>query len=115
MSKNLGSLGFGNKLRHRDPKTGKLTGESLKIDFVENAVSLGAEGIRVGTGEEFNSALKKARENEKTTAIIIELEPSDVPGYDSWWDVPIAEVSEMPTVQEARKEYEEKVKKERYF
>ncbi|MCH8288491.1 MAG: 3D-(3,5/4)-trihydroxycyclohexane-1,2-dione acylhydrolase (decyclizing) [Candidatus Marinimicrobia bacterium] len=115
LSKSLGSMGFGNKLRRRDPKTEKLTGDFLEIDFVENVISLGAEGIRAGTREEFDSALKKARGNEKTTAIIIELEPSDVPGYESWWDVPIAEVSEMQTVQQARKEYEEKVKKERYF
>ncbi|MCH7619276.1 MAG: 3D-(3,5/4)-trihydroxycyclohexane-1,2-dione acylhydrolase (decyclizing) [Candidatus Marinimicrobia bacterium] len=115
LSKSLGSRGFGNKLRRRDPKTGKLTGDFLEIDFVENVISLGAEGIRAGTREEFDSALKKARGNKKTTAIIIELEPSDVPGYESWWDVPIAEVSEMQTVQQARKEYEEKVKKERYF
>ena len=115
LSKSLGSMGFGNKLRRRDPKTGKLTGDFLEIDFVENVISLGAEGIRAGTREEFDSALKKARGNKKTTAIIIELEPSDVPGYESWWDVPIAEVSEMQTVQQARKEYEEKVKKERYF
>ena len=115
LSKGCGSLGFGNKLRHRDLKTGKLTGDFLDIDFVENVISLGAEGIKAGTREEFISALKQARENEKTTAIIVELEPSNVPGYESWWDVPIAEVSDMPTVQEARKEYEEKVKKERYF
>jgi len=29
-----------------------------------------------------------------------------VPGYESWWDVPIAEVSERPEVQRARKEYD---------
>ena len=115
LSKSLGSLGFGNKLQQRDPETGKLTGDFLKIDFVENVISLGAEAVRAKTREEFNSALENARENEKTTAIVLELEPSDVPGYESWWDVPIAEVSEMPTVQQARKEYEEKVKKERYF
>jgi hypothetical protein len=38
-----------------------------------------------------------------------------VPGYDTWWDVVVAEVSEMPTVQEARKEWEEKRAAERYF
>ena len=115
LSKSLGSLGFGNKLQQRDPETGKLTGDFLEIDFVQNVISLGAEAVRAKTREEFNSALENARENEKTTAIVLELEPSDVPGYESWWDVPIAEVSEMPTVQQARKEYEEKVKKERYF
>ena len=38
-----------------------------------------------------------------------------VPGYESWWDVPVAEVSEMPTVQEARKDWEEMRAKEQYF
>ena len=36
-------------------------------------------------------------------------------GYHSWWDVPIAEVSESQAVQEARAAYVEAVKKERYF
>jgi len=38
-----------------------------------------------------------------------------VPGYDSWWDVPIAEVSTMPQVQAARTEWEAMRKRERYF
>jgi 3D-(3,5/4)-trihydroxycyclohexane-1,2-dione acylhydrolase (decyclizing) len=38
-----------------------------------------------------------------------------VPGYESWWDVPIAEVSERDAVKAARKDYEEKRKKERFF
>jgi 3D-(3,5/4)-trihydroxycyclohexane-1,2-dione acylhydrolase (decyclizing) len=38
-----------------------------------------------------------------------------VPGYESWWDVPVAEVSEREAVQSARKKYEEARKKERYF
>jgi len=38
-----------------------------------------------------------------------------VPGYESWWDVPIAEVSERETVRTARAKYEEERKKERYF
>jgi 3D-(3,5/4)-trihydroxycyclohexane-1,2-dione acylhydrolase (decyclizing) len=29
-----------------------------------------------------------------------------VPGYDSWWDVPVAEVSEQPAVRAVRAEYE---------
>jgi 3D-(3,5/4)-trihydroxycyclohexane-1,2-dione acylhydrolase (decyclizing) len=30
-----------------------------------------------------------------------------VPGYESWWDVPVAEVSETASVREARAAYEE--------
>ncbi len=38
-----------------------------------------------------------------------------VPGYESWWDVPVAEVSEIETVQAAREEWEEMRTQERYF
>jgi 3D-(3,5/4)-trihydroxycyclohexane-1,2-dione acylhydrolase (decyclizing) len=38
-----------------------------------------------------------------------------VPGYESWWDVAIAEVSERESVKAARQKYEEARKKERIF
>ncbi len=38
-----------------------------------------------------------------------------VPGYESWWDVPVAEVSTMPEVQAARAAFEEQVKRERHL
>ena len=38
-----------------------------------------------------------------------------VPGYESWWDVPIAEVSDSEEVRQARKDWEEGRKKERYY
>jgi 3D-(3,5/4)-trihydroxycyclohexane-1,2-dione acylhydrolase (decyclizing) len=37
-----------------------------------------------------------------------------VPGYESWWDVAVAEVSEMESVREARTRYEEARKRERH-
>ena len=115
LSKSSGSLGFGNRFRNRDSTTGKLTGDFFAIDYLENARSLGAEAIRVGNRKEIIAALETARKNKKTTVIIMEIEPSRLPGYHSWWDVPIAEVSEMPSVQKVRKDYEAQVKKERYF
>jgi 3D-(3,5/4)-trihydroxycyclohexane-1,2-dione acylhydrolase (decyclizing) len=36
-----------------------------------------------------------------------------VPGYESWWDVPISEVSEIESIRAARAQYAEAVKKER--
>jgi 3D-(3,5/4)-trihydroxycyclohexane-1,2-dione acylhydrolase (decyclizing) len=38
-----------------------------------------------------------------------------VPSYDSWWDVPVAEVSEMEGVRAARTEWERMRAKERLF
>jgi 3D-(3,5/4)-trihydroxycyclohexane-1,2-dione acylhydrolase (decyclizing) len=29
-----------------------------------------------------------------------------VPNFDSWWDVPVAEVASQPSVQKAREAYE---------
>ena len=37
-----------------------------------------------------------------------------VPGYESWWDVAVAEVSEMDSVRKARASYEEARKRERH-
>ena len=38
-----------------------------------------------------------------------------VPGYESWWDVPIAEVSDAESVRRARRQYEENRTRERLF
>jgi 3D-(3,5/4)-trihydroxycyclohexane-1,2-dione acylhydrolase (decyclizing) len=36
-----------------------------------------------------------------------------VPGYEAWWDVPVAEVSESAAVRQARAAYDAAVGKER--
>ena len=38
-----------------------------------------------------------------------------VPSYESWWDVPVAEVSAEAGVQSARKAYEDARQKQRFF
>ena len=56
------------------------------------------------------------RQTDRTTLISIEIDRYEsVPGYESWWDVPVAEVSEMPAVQEARKEWEAMRARERFY
>ena len=46
--------------------------------------------------------------------VVVETSYEDrVPGYESWWDVPIAEVSERDSVKSARTEYEKERTKER--
>jgi 3D-(3,5/4)-trihydroxycyclohexane-1,2-dione acylhydrolase (decyclizing) len=48
--------------------------------------------------------------------IVIETDPTKgAPGYESWWDVPIAEVSQSASVKAARKEFAKAAKKERFF
>jgi 3D-(3,5/4)-trihydroxycyclohexane-1,2-dione acylhydrolase (decyclizing) len=38
-----------------------------------------------------------------------------VPNYESWWDVPVAEVSTVEAVKAARLEYEKARKKEQRY
>jgi len=62
------------------------------------------------------TALADAKKQTRTSVVVVETDYNDrVPGYHSWWDVPVAEVSESQAVREARAAYIEAIKKERYF
>jgi 3D-(3,5/4)-trihydroxycyclohexane-1,2-dione acylhydrolase (decyclizing) len=121
LSRSLGQDGFGTRFIYR--VDGILAGDSvgekaqpLPIDYAMNARSLGAHVIECSTFEDFTRALTAARTTDRTTVITIRNDRYvGVPGYESWWDVPPAEVSEMPSVQEARKAWEEMRAKERYY
>jgi 3D-(3,5/4)-trihydroxycyclohexane-1,2-dione acylhydrolase (decyclizing) len=113
LSRACGSGGFGTEYRYREEG---LTGSVIPIDFAANAASLGAYAVTARSYEELGAALAEAKKQTRTSVVVIETDYNDrVAGYDSWWDVPIAEVSENAAVQEARAVYVEAVKKERYF
>ncbi len=116
LSRSLGSGGFGTRFRLRSDQSGQLDGEYLPVDFAANARSLGAEAASVSSISDFRLALQSARKAQRTTVIVVETDREvGVPGYDSWWDVAVAEVSTSESVQQARQNYEEALKKERYF
>jgi 3D-(3,5/4)-trihydroxycyclohexane-1,2-dione acylhydrolase (decyclizing) len=115
LSRSLGQQGFGTRYRLRSKTSGQLDGEQLDVDFVANARSLGAHAIKANSLAEFKKALEEARKTDRTTVVVVETNPSQsVPGYESWWDVAVAEVSEMESVQNAREVYEEARKRERH-
>jgi 3D-(3,5/4)-trihydroxycyclohexane-1,2-dione acylhydrolase (decyclizing) len=120
LSRSLGSQGFGT--RYVFPENNRLpddTAESVRtlpVDLAANAKSLGAHVIQCETYEDFLTALETAKGMDHTTVIYIQNDRYvGVPGYESWWDVAIAEVSEIDSVKNARSEYEQAVRKERYF
>ena len=116
LSQSVGSGGFGTDYRFRQEMTGHLDGEQVRVDFAANAESLGAHSIRAVTRDDLQGALDEARGKDRTTVIVLEVDKEmRVPGYDSWWDVPVAEVSEVDAVRSARGEYEKASKKERQF
>jgi 3D-(3,5/4)-trihydroxycyclohexane-1,2-dione acylhydrolase (decyclizing) len=121
LSRSLGQDGFGT--RYVYPQDNVLPSDSaganvqtLPVDLAANARSLGAEVIECATYADFTAALEAARGTTRTTVIAIHNDRYEaVPGYESWWDVPVAEVSEAPTVQAAYTEWKAMQAKERAF
>ena len=114
LSRACGNEGMGTEYRYRRGE--KYEGEAVAVDFAANATSLGAWTARAKTAQELKAALAEGRKQNRTAVIVIETSYDQrVPGYESWWDVPIAEVSERDAVKAARKQYEEARKKERFF
>jgi 3D-(3,5/4)-trihydroxycyclohexane-1,2-dione acylhydrolase (decyclizing) len=114
LSRACGNKGMGTEYRYR--RNGKLEGDPIAVDFVANARSMGAEAVRAHTRDDLRKALQDAKRCSKTSVIVMETSYSQrVPGYESWWDVPIAEVSEVESVRAARTNYVEARKKQRMF
>ena len=114
LSRSCGSGGFGTEYRYR--RNGALEGDVIELDLAANAASLGAWAVRARTRDDLVNALSEARGIDHTTVVVIETDINErVPGFESWWDVPIAEISKLESVQTARAAYEEAKRKERYF
>jgi len=106
LSESLGSQRFGTYYRYRNDDTGLLDGEKLPIDLATNAESLGADVIRVTGVDEFRKALDQARASTRTTVVHIETDPlAPVPSSESWWDVPVSDVSQLDSTQQAYQVY----------
>jgi 3D-(3,5/4)-trihydroxycyclohexane-1,2-dione acylhydrolase (decyclizing) len=121
LSRSLGQEGFGT--RYVYPHNGQLPTDAagadvqtLPVDLAANARSLGAHVIECKTYGDFVEALKAVKTTDRTSVIYIQNDRYvGIPSYEGWWDVPVAEVSEMPSVQAARAEWTEMREEERYF
>ena len=115
LSTAVGSNAFGTRYRYRGAD-GQLSGDRIRVDFAANARSLGAHVIPCRTISDLQAGLAEARGTPRATVLTIETDPAaGVGGYESWWDVPPAEVSDMDDVKAARRAYDDAVKKERWF
>ena len=103
LSRSIGSGGFGTQFDHKVP-----------VDLAANAEALGAVVYRAADRAGFDAALRSARAADRTAVIYAEVDPNKgVPGYESWWDVPVAEVSEQPDVRAARLRWQDGKAKQR--
>ncbi|NUR77453.1 MAG: 3D-(3,5/4)-trihydroxycyclohexane-1,2-dione acylhydrolase (decyclizing) [Thermoleophilia bacterium] len=111
LSRSLGMDGFGTLYRYR--RNGSLgldsedPGEHLPVDLAANAESLGAKLFRAPALADLRAALEAARAETGPVVIATEVDRYEgVPDYDSWWDVAVAEVSDVAAVRAARERYE---------
>lgn len=96
-----GGESFNNLLQHTHHVT------LPDIDFAAHAASLGAQSMKVKSIAELEDALKKARNADRSTVIVIDTDPlisTNEGGH--WWDVAVPEVSTRDQVKTARKNYE---------
>ncbi|PFY09782.1 3D-(3,5/4)-trihydroxycyclohexane-1,2-dione acylhydrolase (decyclizing) [Bacillus toyonensis] len=105
MGNGMGS--FGTEFRYRNQQTRKLDGAIMKIDFAASAAGYGVKTYRVTSIEQLQEALIDAKKQTVSILIDIKVLPKTMTnGYDSWWHVGVAEVSNSQSVQAA---YESKV------
>ncbi len=121
LSRSLGQSGFGT--RYLFPDDGALPTDEpgghkrpLPVDLAANAASLGAVVIGCNTVDDVVEALARSKQTERTVVIHITNDRYlGVDNYESWWDVPVAEVSEIDSVNAAREEWEQMRSTERFY
>ena len=87
-------------------------------DLAANARSYGVDVIEIRPGtlaiDQLAAAIKAAKASTTSTLIHIDADPFRyAPDGEGWWDVPIAQVSELDSTRQARAAYVEQVTKQR--
>ncbi|HEV8346971.1 MAG TPA: 3D-(3,5/4)-trihydroxycyclohexane-1,2-dione acylhydrolase (decyclizing) [Vicinamibacterales bacterium] len=115
LSESVGCEGFGTEYRCRTA-SGDLDGEYVEVDFVANAASLGAKAVKAADRDSLRRAIAEARAGRDTTVIVVPVaRDARVGGYESWWDVPVAETSNRKPVRDARERYDKARRRQRHF
>ncbi|MDO5747860.1 MAG: 3D-(3,5/4)-trihydroxycyclohexane-1,2-dione acylhydrolase (decyclizing) [Actinomycetaceae bacterium] len=107
LSESHGSQRFGTRYREGAGCAHTEDGAVLPVDIAKNAESWGLKVYRVSTMDEFKDAYRKAEADTQAVMIHIETDlfgPN--PPCDSWWDVPVAQVSRLDSTEKAREEHD---------
>lgn len=100
MSNGIGSLCT--EFRFRNEETNKLDGDFIQIDFAMSARAYGLKTYTARTVEELKEVLEDAKTQKVSTLIDIKVLPKTMThGYDAWWHVGVAGVSEKDSVNNA--------------
>src|SRR3954447_21495153 len=115
LSETRGSQGFACRFNYRGDD-GQYSDDRINVDLAANAASYGADVLTATTASELKQALSDAAKIDNTVVIYIKVDAKGrFGGSGAWWDVPVSEVSELESTQQARKEYEEQVSEQRLY
>ncbi|MGW1345091.1 3D-(3,5/4)-trihydroxycyclohexane-1,2-dione acylhydrolase (decyclizing) [Kribbella sp. NPDC002412] len=115
LSESLGSQRFGTAYRRRSGD-GRLDGDYLPVDLAANVRSLGVDVIEVHDRAELEKAIFTAKAADGPIAIHVSTDPLiGAPDSESWWDVPVSQVSALDSTQAAAASYEESKKGQRPY
>jgi 3D-(3,5/4)-trihydroxycyclohexane-1,2-dione acylhydrolase (decyclizing) len=116
LSRWAGGGDFGTNARYRNPETKQLDGGHLPIDFVKLAEGMGARAVRATGYDDLAKALAEMRTHDSPTVVVVETDKNKgVGSYESWWDVPMSEVSGIESIRAARERYDEAIQRERHY
>jgi 3D-(3,5/4)-trihydroxycyclohexane-1,2-dione acylhydrolase (decyclizing) len=116
LQRSVGVPSFTNERRARNRGSGRLDGPVVPIDFVAHAASMGASAVCANDEASLREALANARAAERVSVIVVPTDPDRrVPGFDGWWDVPVAEVSERAGVRDAYVRYQQQSAAQREY
>lgn len=116
LQRSQGIPSFANEFRFREKETDRLTGPCVPVDFATIAEGYGAAGYRADTVDKFIKAFEEMRAQPKTALLDVKVLPGTMTeGYNSWWRVGTAEVSQHHNVEKSSKKQADEVKKARKF
>jgi 3D-(3,5/4)-trihydroxycyclohexane-1,2-dione acylhydrolase (decyclizing) len=111
LSEAVGSERFGTRYRYLDEEGRNFEGRTvLPVDLAANARSYGVDVIEIEPGSgainDLKVAMATAKASDSATVIHINSDPLLYsPDGEGWWDVPIAEISELDSTRRARLKY----------
>ena len=115
LQNNQGTDTFGTRFTRRT-ESGLLDGETIKTDFAKIAEGYGCKSYTVTNEEELKAALEDSKKYDIPVLFDIKVAHKSMSdGYDSWWRVGVAEVSESETVRAAYEDMKANIEKARLY
>lgn len=116
LQNNQGTDTFGTRFTRRNDNSGLLDGEVIMTDYAKIAEGYGCKAYRITTEEELYAALEDSKKQTVPTLFDMKVgHKSMTDGYDSWWRVGVAEVSESEKVHECYEDMKQNIAKVRLY